>query len=81
MGQNKWGGNGGNGNYTLRSSLILVSRHLDYLLFVVFKEKNVTCRGGLILWDEYLIVGCYNIEDESDEVGISLGFSYLAFYQ
>jgi len=34
------------------------------------QEKNVTCRGGLILWDEYLIVGCYNIEDESDEVRI-----------
>eukprot|EP00795_Rhopilema_esculentum_P004641 gene4641-20920_t len=32
------------------------------------QEKNVTCRGGLTLWDEYLIVGCYNIEAESDEV-------------
>ena len=28
----------------------------------------MTCRGGLTMWDEYLIVGCYNIEAESDEV-------------
>eukprot|EP00794_Sanderia_malayensis_P008016 gene8016-8875_t len=32
------------------------------------QERNVTCRGGLCFWDEYLIVACYNLETEADEI-------------
>ena len=28
----------------------------------------MTCRGGLTWWRKYLIVGCYNFQDETDEV-------------
>lgn len=34
------------------------------------QEKNVTCRGGLTWWKDYLIVGCYNYQEDKDEVRI-----------
>ena len=33
-----------------------------------FQEKNVTCRGGLTWWKDHLIVGCYNYQEDKDEV-------------
>lgn len=32
------------------------------------QEQNVICRGGLTWWQNFLVVGCYSIQDELDEV-------------
>lgn len=42
-----------------------------------FQEKDFVVMGGLLWWEDQIILGCYNLRDLRDEVSVLFLFIYL----
>ncbi|CAB3979448.1 RAB6A-GEF complex partner 1-like [Paramuricea clavata] len=41
------------------------------------QEQSIYCRGGLLWWKEFLVIACYNMHSNSDEIRLYPRFSNL----
>lgn len=38
------------------------------IIIIVFQEQNMAVTGGLAWWNDFIVLACYNLIDQQEEV-------------